>query len=135
MKIYWQYSSAIELGIKNIDAQHKELMEKANHLNSQVDGRVLSEVTTDTARFLAQYVLDHFQEEEAFLREVNYPYYDEHKKLHDDFRVLIQERLNKLDQNTISFSDYYEISRMLNDWIMDHINRADRAMARYFKGI
>jgi len=135
MKIYWQYSSAIELGIKNIDAQHKDLMEKANHLNSQVDGKALSEVTTDTARFLAQYVLDHFQEEEAFLREVNYPYYDEHIKLHDGFRAFIQERLNKLDQNTISYSDYYDISRMLNDWIMDHISRADRAIARYLKGI
>lgn len=135
MKIYWQYSSAIELGLKNIDEQHRELMEKANQLNSQVDSGALSEVTADTARFLAQYVLDHFQEEESFLCEVNYPYFNEHKKLHNEYRALIQERLGKINQKTISFSDYYELSRMMNDWIMDHINRADRAVARYLKGV
>lgn len=133
MKIYWQYSSAIELGVESIDNQHKALMEKANQLNQQIVSQDKEKNSSEAARFLAQYIIEHISEEEAFMREIDYPQYQQHQKMHEAFIRKIESQLKLYDAEAPGEADFFKLSMLFNDWIVEHIQYADRALAQYYK--
>ena len=129
----WQWSSAIELGIDSIDNQHKQLIERVNALGNQVDKTDKNKVGIDTINFLKQYIIEHFQEEEALQERINYPSYNDHKLMHQEFISRIDEVLKDYSDSEISLEIYYDLSRLLNEWIVEHIGFADIDIAKYMK--
>lgn len=82
---YINWSKKFSIGNENVDNDHKKLFEIHNDLVDLVSencsrkefARILSEMT--------DYVLNHFKKEEAYMRELNFPDYDEHRKRHDEY--------------------------------------------------
>ena len=88
----WKEKYAI--GVEVIDRQHKELFERFNKFLRVVRSeQSMEEKIADieeTFNFMGEYVIAHFDSEEAVQRKYNFPEYERHRKIHGRF----QERCN-----------------------------------------
>lgn len=95
---FFEWSDEYKIGDDSIDNAHKELFSIVNRiLRNCVDQNYEENETTCTEaiRFLKNYAVKHFAEEEAFQRSVGYAGYKTHKKVHDDMRDVVIPALEK----------------------------------------
>ena len=83
MLIDWSDQYAI--GIPRIDEQHKFFFQVVHRLHKECLANEGEDAVLETLVFLESYVRKHFQAEEAFMREHEYPRVEEHGKLHVAF--------------------------------------------------
>ena len=122
----------IETGIELVDQQHREFIMKANKFIIKVRAEKNIEAAKEEIGFLENYLLYHFQTEEAFQFESHYPDYLNHQAAHKNLKFQVQEMSTKL--KVYDFSDeavimFYE---MVITWIMDHILVMDKDFAIYY---
>jgi hemerythrin len=120
------------VGIASIDAQHRELAGILNALAaSVVDG-----ATTDSTRAilteLVHFTDAHFAHEQNLFRQANYPAANLHTRRHGFLRLILKRGCEALERNrgTVVAGGQLEF---LRGWLMDHINRDDRAFADYLR--
>ena len=83
MAISWR--TELEIGVPEIDEQHKHLVESFNvFLRACRDGQGSSELLK-LMEFLDEYVVKHFREEETLQRKLAYPDHDSHRLQHLGF--------------------------------------------------
>jgi hemerythrin len=89
MKIKWD--DRMSVGEENIDTQHKKLLTHLNKLieNIATESEVMA--VRETLDFLKKYVDEHFTYEEKYMKEYDYPSFEEHKKVHQGFIEFLQE--------------------------------------------
>lgn len=128
-KIQWQDN--FNIGIDEIDLQHKKLLQIFNELYAlSTDGSQNYRVLIGkTLKKLSNYTHYHFSEEENVMQHYDYPELDTHKSLHQDF-------INKLSTSTklILAGDStqgLQLCSFLLDWILNHILKSDKKMALY----
>jgi len=123
-------------GIEIIDAQHKELFDKAGVLlagaNDSVDEN--REKCVSAIRFLESYAVSHFAYEEAYLRSVNYPDYNEHKAQHERFLQSVLGYEQKMIESDFSPKHVKEFTGMLATWLIYHVADVDLRYASYMRG-
>lgn len=118
----------LELGIPEIDAQHRTLVDLANRLHVEL---MKSKTGADTRRAVAElfaYSSTHFADEEAYFARYNFASQAEHVASHAAFvarAVEFEERLASGDP-----AQTVEILAFLKSWIKRHIGRDDRELAR-----
>ena len=134
-----KWTEDLSTGIEKIDEQHKELFEKINDLVAAVRQSVCKYKISDVIKFLEDYVVFHFGEEERYMRQFNYPGYAAHKAQHEKFIANFNElkkELPKLEDGKKPGS--YDLSVATNqvvvDWILDHIARVDKQLGEFLKG-
>jgi len=129
MAIAW--SKELEIGNETIDMQHKKLIEKFNVLMSAcADGRGRDELES-SLDFLCEYTVQHFSDEEALQRKINYPEYEKHKQLHDDFKVRVTNLVDQFKQEGPSSAIVIRLSTDVGEWLIKHIKREDAKFASY----
>ena len=84
-QIEWQ--DRFNIGVEIIDKEHKKLFGVLNKLFAYGKEDEKSQwVCQEAIKYFRDHALKHFAEEEAYMRMVNYPDRDAHKRLHDNFR-------------------------------------------------
>lgn len=126
------WDKEIETGIELIDQQHKEFLMNVNKFIIKVRVEKKTEAAQEEIAFLQNYLLYHFQTEEAFMYENAYPQYLDHQAAHKNLTFQVKEMATKL--KVFDFSDeavqnFYE---MLNHWVIGHIQVMDKAFAKYY---
>jgi hemerythrin-like metal-binding protein len=121
------------IGIEKIDNQHKEFFRIAHQFFTECLADEGEEYLQDTLNFLGNYARKHFEGEEAFMKEIEYPRLEEHKRLHINF-------LNRYSELIVEFKEYGRTEKMVNkvltvvmDWLKDHIAKADGSFAKHAK--
>lgn len=71
----------LSIGVRHIDEQHKTLFEKADMLFEAGKNKQAKEYIGELLEFLDQYTKQHFVDEENYMRSINYPGYEEQKRL------------------------------------------------------
>lgn len=128
MTIAWTPSLAV--GIDEIDEQHRELFRRADLFLSGLEHRSRQEIGI-LLSYLRFYVVTHFGAEEDWMREVEYPGYVEHKKMHDQF---VRDLLRLSAENEKRGGPGLQPMRVatwLHTWLTEHIGRADTALATW----
>ncbi|MCL2575265.1 MAG: bacteriohemerythrin [Defluviitaleaceae bacterium] len=126
------FNNSLITGIKEVDEQHMELVERINHLFTFVDGKVTAQELEDTFTFLVQYVAVHFETEDRIMQEINYPDMDKHIEQHE---LLINKAVNlreQLDTHGYELHSIIELRGFLLKWIVDHIKGSDLAFAEHY---
>ncbi len=121
------------IGIDKIDKQHKEFFAKVHRLYEDCLACEGEKDVQEALDFLKNYAIEHFQAEEAFMREYEYPGVEEHSKLHAEFLgeySKFSDEFNSLGSNQ-ALADH--ITDMVQDWLIDHIAQADADYARHVK--
>ncbi|HYQ38481.1 MAG TPA: bacteriohemerythrin [Pseudomonas sp.] len=128
---FMPWTSELEVGITQIDEQHRWLVDKTNQLYDR-----LASAEPDTAEIaevldgLMDYTVNHFIVEEEIFQRLGYPQTEEHKAQHDRFTAQIMDLLQRHDSGERSGSETLEL---LADWLTHHILKVDKAYVAFFR--
>jgi len=126
----FKFDENLLTGINDIDEQHAQLFETIYILrNEDLDYGKKSKILI----VLRDYVIKHFSTEENYMKKFGYPYYEEHKALHEkftkDYNKLLLELAEKLSLATMVPS----LSELLKGWLETHYQEADVKLADFLK--
>ena len=123
------WDDSYRTGNKIVDAQHQELFRMVNELHDAIVAGKGREVMSPTLVKLANYTVEHFQEEERLMHEVNYPGLEGHQGKHKDLTDKVIALIGKYQTGEAVLA--ITLSRFLANWLTDHIKKEDIALIRY----
>jgi len=122
MEIVWNENYSVK--IKEIDEQHKKLINLFNNLHSSVSCNEGKEKLKETLDGLIEYTRTHFHAEEKLMKDHGYPEYEQHKKIHDDLTNKVLKLQSDIN-NCYSISVLIDAMKFLTDWLIKHILATD----------
>jgi len=125
------WSKDYELGNDFVDSQHKRLFELVGNIGkSCFEGGDINTLC-ETLDFLLQYTVQHFHDEEALQIKYNFPEYEYHKKLHEDFEAAVIEKVVEFKEkgSTKDLSD--TVNEFVITWLVNHILKEDMKIKEY----
>ena len=128
-----EFTDDLLTGVGAIDDQHRELFRRINLLLSDIEAGKGMEAASETLRFLEDYVVEHFTAEENLQLHFAYPGYAMHKAMHDSFRKDVGMLRDRLDWSGPTGELVFTTRRLLVEWLLEHISKADRAIGDYIK--
>ena len=133
MAVKFEWNEKYELGIQEIDLQHKKLIGISNELYDVAtkDDVNLKLTMSKILKNLTDYTVYHFTSEEDFMKKYGYEGVPMHKIAHDNFVAEVTQQIKKLDSSSkeavLLFYDY------IANWILTHIAKADKIWANFVK--
>lgn len=131
MSIVWTDNLAV--GNKKIDDQHKELFRQINVLYDACSRGEGKKSLSELVNFLENYVVEHFSSEEELMKKSNYPGYDNHKRLHQEFVLSFAALKQQIQAEGTSLSSVIKTNKMLADWLRNHIMATDKLLGKYLR--
>ena len=116
-----------DIGIQEIDEQHKKLVGLINNLYDVIVKKGTHEEIGQVIKDVIEYTKIHFAIEECLLRMFEYENYDSHKRGHDLFVEKVQGISNRFLHGDHSVS--IELFSLLRDWLIQHIQEKDTQYA------
>src|SRR5271169_85270 len=132
-----EWDESLSVGYGKIDADHKELFKTIKELVAAIKQHTCKYKIDDVIKFLEDYANDHFSMEETYMKEFGYPEYSEHVAEHRKFIITFSELKGELQKIKASgsYEGSYELSvttdQALVDWLLDHIAKVDRKLAKF----
>lgn len=137
MKTEW--NEDLKLGVDKIDRQHRAFFEQRNKfmtacaelLEEKDDPEIIREEIDDLFYFLTDYFVTHFNDEEEILKEADSPYYEEHKKRHQEFIKEVEKiKYNFLDDEEINIELMRQLQEKITNWFVQHIAKDDKKVVQ-----
>jgi hemerythrin len=127
------WSHDLSVGVKDIDEQHKTLVDLVNQLHRAISEHRASEVAIGILEELAAYTQTHFQTEEALMSLLQYDGYRVHKAVHDALIEEVAELKAKLAAGKASVN--FELMHFLKQWLTKHIQGDDAQLGAYLVSV
>lgn len=130
-RLFLEWQPEFELGLADIDDQHRQLRERVNALADAViadDALVAADAVAD----LLTDSQAHFEYEEALMGDVAYPGYELHEEQHAELLASMQRLHVELSSGRIA-TDSARTLQFLRDWFSIHIVRTDAPFADYLR--
>ncbi len=128
---YLTWSDKYSVNIKEIDEQHKKLLEIFNILfKEMIAGRGITILGTLLDN-LIEFATLHFETEEKYMREYEYPEYEEHKKEHDALKQKAAEIRERLLNQELAPLTVHALE-LLKEWINKHLLEMDHKYIKFF---
>lgn len=121
------WNKEYDTGIPLIDAQHKNLIDLANKLYEATKQGKEIKIIQNILEGLTNYISKHFAKEEALLKEIQYPEYDEQVEAHRSFTREFQEYTTGKDILEVSG----ELFGFIKKWIIEHFLGMDKKYVLY----
>lgn len=125
-----QWSDEFSVKVTKFDTQHKRLIELINELHDAMKVGKGSQVLQKILNDLTMYTKTHFADEEALMKQHNYPGYTIQKLQHDKFVQELQELQEKLKNNVTTVT--MDVMNFLKTWLTNHIQKTDKAYSSFF---
>lgn len=132
-KILIKWFKDYSIGVKEVDDEHKELIEvfqKLYYLMKKGKGK---EYYNEIVQFLRKYIKNHFKNEEKLQQAIHYPNYNEHRKIHENFKESLNQIISEQRNHNVNNQDLIKISLFLKNWLMHHILVEDNKIGEYIK--
>jgi hemerythrin len=130
-----QWSPALEIGIGNIDEQHRHFVGLVNQLLAAMEQGRGGEALAPLAESLVRYAETHFALEEAAMATHRYPDAAVHRALHAEFKA----RAAALQRDARGGAGGSELvmryGTLLHEWLGEHIARADKRFGGYLRSV
>ena len=111
-----EWRDSLEIGVNQIDSEHKRLFALVKNLDIDHLEKTASE--------LRDYVVHHFSNEQELMKSLNYPILAAHLDLHEDFKkrvdVLLASNKPWTEERVL------ELRKFLNEWLIGHIGLHDK---------
>ena len=126
-----KWSKEYELGNVFVDTQHKRLFELVSNIDKACSEGEDTVTLCETLDFLLQYTVLHFNDEEALQIKCNFPEYENHKKLHEEFEAVVSEKVSEFKEkgSTKDLSD--AVNDFVIKWLINHILKEDMKIKEY----
>ncbi len=121
-------------GNELIDSEHKELISRVNKLVESCAKGTEKLTAIKTLDFLMDYTEYHFTDEEKLQKEVGYDQLDAHHEKHEEFKKAVGELREMLeDEEGPSDAFVDAVNKNVSDWLVNHIQTWDKAIADFIK--
>ncbi len=122
MALHW--SSALAVGVPEIDLQHEEMFARVDRLHDAMLARDRTEVVR-MLRFLVEYVHHHLGAEETLMESVEYPQLVRHRQAHESFKRQVEALASQVEAVGVSALVVHRVEREVSSWLHDHVCGAD----------
>ena len=127
------WDPALDTGNSEIDSQHRALFACASRLVEAVTlGRAAAEVA-DSIRFQADYVRQHFEAEEALMRQHGYPEVEVHAEIHRRITRRLAEVVAAYQRHGGTGDLIGDVDAMMRGWVSLHIGEKDRDFVEFLR--
>ncbi|HOL65607.1 MAG TPA: bacteriohemerythrin [Accumulibacter sp.] len=129
----FKWTDEYNLGITEIDDQHKGLVDLLNQLHQAIrehHGKATSRQILDR---LVDYTRTHFLLEESLMRVTAYPGIEQHRRQHKELIAQIEALQRKMDQENAAIS--FELLHFLRNWLIQHIHESDKRFGKHFHSV
>lgn len=124
-----EWSEKFTLNIQSMDEEHKQIVDSINSLVIAINDERESDVAKGIDA-LAKIAINHFRDEENFLKEINYPDFASHKRIHESLLAQLTEYRGAY--GTPAF-DSFKFVRFVQKWLLSHILGVDSQYAEYYQ--
>jgi hemerythrin len=125
------------LGVPKIDEQHEELFRRVSEfvLALRQEGQWEDKLpkVKETLEFMQSYVITHFDDEEAYQLSVNYPGYEQHKEIHEQFKAEVGTYAERFEQEGFAEDTVQQFAGKLLAWLINHVAASDQKIADYVR--
>ena len=128
---YVRWDKALELGIPEIDAQHKKLVDLTNELYNAVSKGSDAAALQKILQGLAEYAAEHFATEEKYFDQFGYSDAHAHRKQHEAFVSKVADFYKEFDEGDPKLP--MEMMVFLRQWLVKHIQRSDSQYVPLFE--
>ena len=127
-QIQWQ--DRFNIGVENIDQAHRRLFSIVQKMmDLYVEKHENKFICVEGIKYFKAYALKHFAEEEAYMREIGYPGYLAHKRIHDKMKYETLPALERsLYDTDFSTEMVQRFIGVCTGWLTGHITMEDRAI-------
>lgn len=132
MPFRYRWTYVLEVGFGAIDEQHKELFKRANDFFDALNAGREKAALQQTLAFLSEYVHQHFEDEEGYMKRHRYPRFDEHRAGHRKFTVDYEEIVHSLESEEPLVVSV-RLQQRLSQWLAYHVNEEDRNLAAFLR--
>ncbi|MDD0853677.1 bacteriohemerythrin [Halobacteriovorax sp. GB3] len=122
------WSNDYGLNIDKIDDEHQKIVKLINVLINAINSKNFAHMKKSFDE-LMQYAVFHFDEEEQFMRSINYPQYEAHAKVHRNLVSQLKEHRAQLETGKF---DAEKIVAFIQNWLLSHIMGIDNNYAEYY---
>ncbi len=123
-----QWSDEYSLGIDKIDEQHKKLFDIVGRIFILEDHSNVKEEIRTILYELHDYIQEHFQDEEAYMKTIDFPELEHHKVLHEKIVENVAAITKNSDRLDILKTKMRVIAKRA---LIDHILNEDIKMKEY----
>lgn len=121
-----KWDSDFEIGITEIDQEHKMIIDNFEKLyNLMREGNGHS-YYPELLNFLEKYVTEHFDHEEIYIAEHAKDLLDYQKKLHQNFKDQVYNLIETHQSKEVTNEDLIRINLFIKDWLVHHILIEDK---------
>lgn len=117
-----EWKASLELGVPEIDADHRTLVELLNRIKASNE-REEALIVLDQLESYADY---HFAREEALMEECGYEFSGVHVREHRDLRFEVK---NQIEDLMADERDIREVAQFMQRWLLRHIAGSDRLLS------
>lgn len=121
--IFMKWEPGFNLGIEEIDKQHKKIVELINTLNTAILNKDADLKISSMLDEMTDYADYHFKTEEGYFKEYHYPLLEEHIKQHSAFIEKVKQFKEKHESG---HSITFRLMNYLRKWLTNHILDSDR---------
>lgn len=125
-----EWTDDLSVGIGQIDDEHLELLKIINKIERALYEGYAHKLIVTVFDTLIEYTVNHFRNEEKFLKSINYPGLAQHKIEH---KKLTEQALALNKDKKYIFPD--TIADFLYSWLNDHIRKEDKKFGEYYKNM
>ncbi len=129
----YTFSPDLLTGNATIDEQHKALVIAINNLLDACKAGAGRQKLPQTMKFLHDYTIKHFADEEALQAKYKYPDFSNHKGYHRFFVAKVKELETQLIAEGPSVVLVGKINTALASWLFEHIKQQDKKVAEHIK--
>lgn len=127
---YITWDEQYSVGVKEIDNQHKKLVELVNNLHEAMKQGKGRDIMSKVLASLIDYTASHFATEEKYMTQFNYPHFASHKLEHQN---LVKQVLDfQKDYESGKLAITLDIMKFLKDWLVNHIQGTDKKFGPFF---
>ena len=125
-----EWDDSYSVNNDEIDKQHKEWIDIYNKMHDSMMSRESSiEQTTEILQAMSNYAQNHFNYEEEYMREINFPDIVAHRRSHKDFESLIYSYSRDIEAGKMVLNT--KVIKLIRNWLMEHITVEDKKYAGY----
>lgn len=127
-QLVWQ--ERYNIGVAAIDAEHKKLF---NIIDKLLVGSKRKDkiqwVCQEGIKYFRNFAVEHYANEEEYMRSIQYSGYDVHKRIHDDFRFNTLPALEReLEREKYSADAVSHFLSVCTGWLISHTLTEDHAI-------
>jgi len=129
-----EWKDDYKIGIPEVDEQHKSMVKLINDLHA---GLSLNSKENKTVTFKSavkeaiEYVKNHFNTEEKYMSEYQYPGLQEQQKMHKQFIIELLSSVKSFEYNNMRAP--IDLLIFLKNWLLEHIAVEDKKIGEFIR--